>query len=146
MVEFIQNIIERISLSNLNILILIGITLFGGTIGGRLFQKLKIPQVVGYIIIGILVGRSGLKIVNSHIISILEPFSYFSLGIIGFMIGGGRIDFASTQDPVGDVWNPVIPVYSDFQINPTAAGLMEVMGRPALAFSNDDYSGNCKLL
>lgn len=85
---FIQNIIAKTSMIQLNILILIGFVLFGGTIGGRLFQKLKIPQVVGYIIIGIILGQSCLKIINKEIIIILQPFNYFSLGIIGFMIGG----------------------------------------------------------
>ena len=65
-----------------------GLALFGGTIGGRLFQKLKIPQVVGYIAIGILIGESGLKIVGHDIIETLQPLSYFALGLIGFMIGG----------------------------------------------------------
>jgi PKD repeat protein len=57
----------------------------------------------------------------------------------------GRIDFARAQDPVGDAWNSVVLVYDGFQTHATAPGLMEVAGRPALAFSND-YSENCKLL
>jgi len=65
---------------------------------------------------------------------------------VSFMIGGGRIDFASAQDAAGDNWNSVKEVYDGFSVNPTAAGLLEVVGRPAIAFSNDDYSGNCKLL
>jgi len=62
-----------------------------------------------------------------------------------FMIEGGHIDFASAQDAAGDVWNSVTTVYGDFNIGPTAPGLMEVMGRPAVAFSSDDYSEDCKL-
>lgn len=69
-------------------LLLLGIALFGGTIGARLFQKLRIPAVVGYIIIGILLGESGLKIVDARIIEILKPFNYFALGLIGFTVGG----------------------------------------------------------
>lgn len=85
---FIENLIDKTSMLHFNILILIGLVLFGGTIGGRVFQKLKIPQVVGYIAIGIILGQSFLKIIDKEIIRILEPFNYFSLGIIGFMIGG----------------------------------------------------------
>jgi len=73
---------------HLNILLLMGLALFGGTIGGRVFQRLKIPQVVGYIIIGLLIGKSGLKIVDSAVLASLQPFSYFALGLIGFMVGG----------------------------------------------------------
>lgn len=73
---------------HLNILFLLGLALFGGTIGGRLFQKIRVPQVVGYIFIGILIGQTGAKIVDEHTIEILQPFNYFALGLIGFMIGG----------------------------------------------------------
>jgi Kef-type K+ transport system membrane component KefB/predicted transcriptional regulator len=86
--EPLNDILGKISVFHLNILFLLGLALFGGTIGGRIFQKLRIPQVVGYMAIGILIGESGLKIVNRDIINTLQPFSYFALGLIGFMIGG----------------------------------------------------------
>jgi len=73
---------------HLNLLFLLGLALVGGTIGGRLFQRIRIPQVVGYIIIGIIIGESGLKFVDKDTIRILQPFNYFALGLIGFMIGG----------------------------------------------------------
>jgi Kef-type K+ transport system membrane component KefB len=72
---------------HLNVLFLLGLALFGGTIGGRLFEKMRIPQVVGYIAIGILIGQTGLKIVDEHTVKMLQPFNYFALGLIGFMIG-----------------------------------------------------------
>lgn len=72
----------------MNILILLGLALFGGTIGGRLFQKIRIPQVVGYIIVGILIGQTGARIVDEHTVKVFQPFNYFALGLIGFMIGG----------------------------------------------------------
>ncbi len=78
----------KISWFHLNVLFLLGLALFGGTIGGRLFQKLRIPQVVGYIVIGILLGKTCLNIVDDKTIKALEPFNYFALGLIAFMIGG----------------------------------------------------------
>ncbi|MFH1458065.1 MAG: cation:proton antiporter [Candidatus Omnitrophota bacterium] len=84
----LNDILSKISVLHLNILFLLGLALFGGTIGGRIFQKLRIPQVVGYMAIGILIGESGFKIVNHDIVKTLQPFSYFALGLIGFMIGG----------------------------------------------------------
>jgi Kef-type K+ transport system membrane component KefB/predicted transcriptional regulator len=76
------------SIHHLNLLFLLGIAVFGGTIGAKIFQKLRIPQVVGYIIIGLIIGESGLKVVSKDVINLLEPLNYFALGIIGFMIGG----------------------------------------------------------
>lgn len=88
MFEQLSYILSKVSVLHLNILFLLGLALFGGTVGGRLFQKLKIPQVVGYIAIGILIGESGLKIIGHDIIETMKPLSYFALGLIGFMIGG----------------------------------------------------------
>lgn len=79
---------DTVSIFHLNVLLLIGFSLIGGTLGGRLFQKLKIPQVVGYITIGIVIGVSGLKILDVATVKAFEPFNYFALGMIGFMIGG----------------------------------------------------------
>ncbi len=88
MLEHAAHILDKISFFHLNILLLLGLALFGGTIGGRLFQKLKIPQVVGYITIGIIIGESGLRVVSHDLVDMLQPFTFFALGLIGFMIGG----------------------------------------------------------
>ncbi len=67
--------------------LLIGIVMFFGALGGRLFQKLKIPQVVGYIVIGILIGSSGFQILRPQTIAALNPVNTISLALIGFLIG-----------------------------------------------------------
>ena len=74
--------------SHLPILLVVGFAIFAGTIGARVFQRLRIPQVVGYIAIGLLVGGSGLGLVSEQTIRRLLPFNAFALGVIGFMIGG----------------------------------------------------------
>ena len=71
-----------------HILLLLGIAIFFGLTGGRLFKKIKVPQVVGYIIIGVILGRSVLKFYDAGTLEQLRPFTNFALGIIGFMIGG----------------------------------------------------------
>ncbi len=88
MPESLTHILDKISFFHLNMLLLLGLALFGGTIGGRLFEKLRIPQVVGYIAIGILIGQSGFNIIDNNTVKVLEPFNYFALGLIGFIIGG----------------------------------------------------------
>ena len=71
----------------LNIILLIGIAIFGGTIGARIFQRLSIPRIVGYVAIGILLGPL-FGVISERTIHDLEPFNLFALGIIGFLIGG----------------------------------------------------------
>jgi len=74
--------------SHLRILPIVGGALLFGTIGARVFQLIRFPQVVGYIIIGLVLGRSGFELIDEGTIDALRPFNFFALGIIGFMIGG----------------------------------------------------------
>ena len=72
----------------MGLLTIIGLCIFCGVIGAWVFQKLRIPQVVGYIVIGVLVGQSGLHLVTPDDIERLQPFNQFALGLIGFLVGG----------------------------------------------------------
>lgn len=71
---------------SLNWVLLFGLIILGGAFGARLFQKLHIPQVVGCIVVGILLGDV-LGLITPETIESLEPFTMFALGIIGFLIG-----------------------------------------------------------
>jgi len=86
--EFIDIFTENVDFSSFNMILLLGVILFGGTLVGRLFQKWKIPQVVGYIGLGLVLGQTGFNIIDSKTLTNLQPFSTFALGLIGFMIGG----------------------------------------------------------
>lgn len=70
-----------------SIILLIGIAIFGGTIGARIFQRLSIPRIVGYVVMGLVLGPL-LKVISQKTIHDLEPFNMFALGLIGFLIGG----------------------------------------------------------
>lgn len=73
---------------HLPILLIIGIAIFMGSLGARAFQKMRIPQVVGYIAIGLLLGQSGLNLIKPEAVQSMNYFNFFALGVIGFMIGG----------------------------------------------------------
>ena len=72
----------------IDLLLVLGGALFLGTAGARLLQWLHFPQVLGYILIGLAVGQTGLGVISEEVIERLAPFNFFALGIIGFMIGG----------------------------------------------------------
>ncbi|MBI9016795.1 MAG: cation:proton antiporter [Phycisphaerae bacterium] len=76
------------NIHHLNIILIMGIVIFGGIAGAKIFQKLRIPQVIGYLAIGLLIGETGMKIISTETIGTLKPLNYLALGIIGFMIGG----------------------------------------------------------
>jgi len=71
---------------HLNLALLFGLVVLAGTLGARLFQKLHIPQVVGCIVVGILLGDC-FNLITPRTIETLRPFTMFALGMIGFMIG-----------------------------------------------------------
>lgn len=71
----------------LNIILLIGIAVFGGTVGARIFHRLKIPQIVGYVVIGILLGPV-FNVISQKAVQDLQAFDIFALGVIGFLVGG----------------------------------------------------------
>lgn len=72
----------------MGLLSIIGMCILGGVLGAWVFQKMHVPQVVGYIVIGVLIGQSGLHLVQEADIVALRPFNLFALGLIGFLVGG----------------------------------------------------------
>ncbi len=72
---------------DLNLALLFGLVIFGGAFGARLFQKFHIPQVVGAVVVGVLLGRDVLNLITPERVESLKPFTMFALGVIGFMIG-----------------------------------------------------------
>ena len=73
---------------NFSILFVLGFSILGGLVGASFFQRLRVPQVVGFIVIGLIVGDNGLKLVKHADVAALQPFTLFALGIIGFLVGG----------------------------------------------------------
>lgn len=71
-----------------HILFVMGVMAFAGVLGAWFFQRLRIPQVVGYIFIGVIIGESGIQLLDAGHIASLQPFNRFALGIIGLLVGG----------------------------------------------------------
>lgn len=71
----------------MNPLLIIGIVILLGTIGGKIFKKINLPSVTGYIIIGLLIGESFNGFLSGSTIDSFRPIISLALGIIGFMIG-----------------------------------------------------------
>jgi len=84
--ELSFNILAQ-SIEHLNIILLMGLAIFFGTAGAHIFQRLRIPRIIGYVAIGIVLGPV-LKIISQQTVQTLELFNLFALGVIGFLIGG----------------------------------------------------------
>jgi Kef-type K+ transport system membrane component KefB len=68
--------------------LILGIMVVVGYLGGKGGNRLKAPQVVGYIVAGVIIGTSGLNLLSLGVSQQLKFLSSFALGLIGFSIGG----------------------------------------------------------
>jgi Kef-type K+ transport system membrane component KefB len=73
---------------HLGVLAILGICVASGVVGAWVFQKMKVPQVVGYIVVGLLLGDSFFGVLHPQDVANLQPFNNFALGLIGFLVGG----------------------------------------------------------
>jgi Kef-type K+ transport system membrane component KefB len=72
----------------MNVLFLLGVATLVGFAGGRLFEKLRIPQVVGFIVVGVILGDCLTGVLKNDLLTSLSPLTELALGFIGFMVGG----------------------------------------------------------
>lgn len=72
----------------MNILLLLGIVLLASLLAGQLAHRFGVPQVVAYIVVGILIGESGLKLFHGRLVDAFSPLIQGALAMIGFMVGG----------------------------------------------------------
>jgi Kef-type K+ transport system membrane component KefB len=77
-----------IQIHSMNIIQLFGIVLVAGFAAGRIFERLGIPRVVGFIMVGLLFGESATRIFTTSFLDSLSPVTSFALALIGFMVGG----------------------------------------------------------
>ena len=71
----------------MDILAVIGLIIVSAYLGSKVVQWIGIPQVVGFIIVGLLLGTSFLNIVPLELVRELDFISEIALGLIGFEIG-----------------------------------------------------------
>ena len=68
--------------------LVLGIVLILGYFGTVIFEKHKLPKVISYIVIGFLLGKSILGLIDGKTINQLNFISFITLSFIGFTVGG----------------------------------------------------------
>lgn len=68
--------------------LIIGLAILAGYTAGTLCKKINQPQVVGWILAGVFLGKSGVNIIDLSLLDVLEPIIFVVLSLIGFDIGG----------------------------------------------------------
>lgn len=72
---------------NSNTLLYLGIAIIAGLLGGRLVKLIKLPNVTGYLLVGLLIGPHMLKIIPENFLQSASIVSEMALGFIAFTIG-----------------------------------------------------------
>jgi len=67
--------------------LVIGMALFLGRFAGKATSRARAPMVVGYLLAGVVLGKSLLNVIDDHALELLEPVASLGLGIVAFMIG-----------------------------------------------------------
>lgn len=71
----------------MDILLFCGIAILAGFSGGKFLNRLKLPGVVGYLLVGLVLGPSLLNFVSLKELSNLAGFNDLALSIVAFIIG-----------------------------------------------------------
>ncbi|MFH1645011.1 MAG: cation:proton antiporter [Candidatus Omnitrophota bacterium] len=64
-----------------------GVMVGCGFLGGKISSRLKFPSVVGYLIVGLLLGPSFFKVLDVHLMDSMGLFNDLALGLVAFIIG-----------------------------------------------------------
>lgn len=67
--------------------LLVGLALLLGHLGGKIANRFRMPSVVGYLLVGVLLGCSVSGMVDEATAEALGPVAAFGLGIVAFTIG-----------------------------------------------------------
>ena len=112
----------------MNTILNLGFILLVGLLAERLIQKIKLPTVTAFIIVGILLGPSLLNLVNDQLIASSGLISNIALGIIAFSLGESFL-FSSFKE----IGKPVIYISLTASLLPwflVTAGLHLLLAQP----------------
>ncbi|MEA1987095.1 MAG: putative sulfate exporter family transporter [Candidatus Marinimicrobia bacterium] len=70
-----------------HIIFSVGLLLIAGYFFGKLFEKIKLPTITGYIFAGIIIGTSGLQLIHEENFEGLHLLSEITLSFIAVIIG-----------------------------------------------------------
>jgi Kef-type K+ transport system membrane component KefB len=66
---------------------LLGIAIFAGILIGRLFDRLGLPEVIGTVLVGVVMGGSILNLITTDKLAFYRPLIDLAIAFFGFFIG-----------------------------------------------------------
>ena len=100
----------------MNTILNLGFILLVGLLAERLIQKIKLPTVTAFIIVGILLGPSLFNLVNAQLIASSGLISNIALGIIAFRLGESFLSPALSKksEDRSSTFPSLLPFYPGF--------------------------------
>jgi len=77
-----------VPVEEVRLIVHIGLMLFFGLLAGEIAARIKIPRVTGYLLAGLLIGPSGLRVIGETETHNFDLIAQLALGLIMFNIGG----------------------------------------------------------
>ncbi len=75
-------------------LLAIGLLLLAGWLAGRVFERLRLPKITGFLALGLLVGPSAIGLVDKEVLSHLRFVNHVAVSLIALTAGGEiRLDW-----------------------------------------------------
>ena len=71
----------------MNVVLSLGVILLTGLLAAKLLRRIKFPAVTAYILIGVVIGQTGLNLVSGEILNASGLISNVVLGVIAFGLG-----------------------------------------------------------
>lgn len=68
-------------------LLTLAVVIFFGVLGGGLAKRVGLPSITGQVVFGVLVGKSGLELLDEASLHGLDPLTDFALGLIAVTVG-----------------------------------------------------------
>src|SRR5665648_583369 len=90
-------------MKKLYILFYLSIILFAGVLFSKVVSYIKLPDVTGYLLAGLLIGPSLLRLIPEDAASSMNIISEAALAFIAFNIGG-QFDFEQLKKVGSGVW------------------------------------------
>lgn len=75
-------------MGEISVLLVIGSAIIISLAAGKIGKNIRLPMVIGYVLIGVILGKSFLNILTPIVVERMSIINDLALGIIAFIIGG----------------------------------------------------------
>ena len=84
---FAMGFLEELNNNNASVILSLALILFTGFLMTRITKKLKLPDVTGYLLAGILIGPYALNLIPAHVLTGMDFITDIASAYIAFGVG-----------------------------------------------------------